>query len=185
MPLLEQAAATDGELRADALYNLGNARLTADDLPGAIASYEASLRHDPGHRAAKHNLELALRQLEQEQQQQQQEPSEGGGEGGGEPQPGDEGGEDPQQGEPEEQPEGEEQEQGQPGGAPQQPPSPGGQRQGGRSPRLPQFDPQEDMSADQAANLLEAVENLEREQRRAQADAERQARARTTVEKDW
>ena len=54
-----------------------------------------------------------------------------------------------------------------------------------RSPRLPQFDPQKDMSADQAANLLEAVENLEREQRRAQADEERRQRARRATEKDW
>ena len=51
--------------------------------------------------------------------------------------------------------------------------------------RLPNFDPQEDMSAEQAANLLEAVENLEREQRRAQAEEERRQRARTATEKDW
>ena len=41
------------------------------------------------------------------------------------------------------------------------------------------------MSAQQAAALLAAVENLEREQRRQQAEAERQARAKETTEKDW
>ncbi len=39
------------------------------------------------------------------------------------------------------------------------------------------------MTAEQAAAILQAVENLERQQRREQARA--LARAKTSVEKDW
>jgi tetratricopeptide (TPR) repeat protein len=183
MPLLERAAEAAGALRPDALYNLGNARLAADDAAGAIAAYEGALRLTPGHAAAKHNLELALRR-QQEQEQQQPDESPSGGEGEGSPRPGDEGEGDPQAG-PQPPAEGDEGE-GQAGGDDQQPPAPGdAQRPAERSSRLPQFDPQEDMSADQAAALLEAVENLEREQRRADADQRRRQRGRIVVEKDW
>ena len=40
------------------------------------------------------------------------------------------------------------------------------------------------MTAEQAAAILQAVENLERQQRRDQAEQARQA-ANTSVEKDW
>ena len=48
---------------------------------------------------------------------------------------------------------------------------------------MPQFEDQKDMTAEQAAAILQAVENLERQQRREQARA--LARAKTSVEKDW
>jgi len=89
--LLETAAETgDRELAPRALYNLGNARMLAGDLRGAIEAFKQALRLDPGFHDAKFNLELAQRLLEQlqeppepeqddqqpqeeEQQQQQQE----------------------------------------------------------------------------------------------------------------
>jgi len=52
-----------------------------------------------------------------------------------------------------------------------------------RRERLPGFVDQEEMTADEAAALLDAVEDLERQQRRQRA-LER-ARRRTEVEKDW
>ncbi len=186
LPLLTRAAEAAAKdplaqaLQPEVLYNLGNAYLAAGDASNAVESYQAALRLQPNHQAAKHNLELALeeqRKNEQEQQQQndqqqqqnqggdQQQPQEGGGSQGQQP--------------PQPQPQAPQPQGGQPqGGQPQQ-----GQAQ--RSPRLPGFNPQKDMSAEQAASLLEAVENLEREQRRARAEQQRRDRARTATEKDW
>jgi tetratricopeptide (TPR) repeat protein len=176
------AAAKDPAARAlqpDALYNLGNAYLAAGYAAAAAESYRAALRLRPEHRPTKHNLELALREQEKQQQQQQQpqqqEPqgssSQGQNSGKGKAQPnqGDSGG------------------QGEQPPQPQPPPQAGASQQGKaqRSARLPNFNPQRDMSAEQAAFLLEAVENLEREQRRAQAEEQRRRRARTATEKDW
>jgi tetratricopeptide (TPR) repeat protein len=191
LSLLERTAdnaAAPTSLRADALYNLGNARVAAGDLPAAVKAYEAALRLAPDHAAAKHNLELAVRQLDEQKPPPQESPS-GGGQGeGGAPQQDPQGQQ--QQGQPN--PQGGSQQQpgenqdGQEGEPNEQPPQPGGgSQQAPRSPRLPQFAPQEDMSAEQAAALLEAVENLEREQRRANAEEQRRQRARTAVEKDW
>jgi len=73
-------AAADASLRARAAHNLGNARLLAGDLQGAIAAYEQSLKEMPGSPDTKFNLEMALRLREsppQQQQQQQQQQQEG------------------------------------------------------------------------------------------------------------
>jgi tetratricopeptide (TPR) repeat protein len=186
LPLLERAAQAEGEQRPDALYNLGNAKLATGDPAAAIAAYESALRLAPDHAAAKHNLELALKELQEQQPPPEQQPSDEGTGEGGDPQEGNDGERDPAAGQPQRPPEdGDPQQQGEPGDTGPDSPAPGEQQRGGRSPRLPQFDPQQDMSAEQAAALLEAVENLEREQRRAQAEAERAIRARTAVEKDW
>ncbi len=184
LPLLTRAAdaaATDPaatSLRPEALYNLGNAYLATGDAAKAAESYRAALRLRPGHRAAKHNLELALRQLEHQRQQSPQQPKQSQ-QGNGDEQGG--GGE----GRPQDQEHGSGAQPSPPQGA--QPPASGLPQQGqmGRSPRLPRFNPQKDMSADQAAALLEAVENLEREQRREQAERERVERARSSTEEDW
>lgn len=188
LPLLGRAAAAAAgdasarTLRPEALYNLGNAYLAAGDPVAAAERYRATLRLRPDHAAAKHNLELALRQQQKQELEQQQPRQQVGGEGnrrggsGGDPRDGESGNErggqgGQQQGEPPPQP----------APQPDQPP----QSQSGRSPRLPGFDPQKDMSAEQAAALLEAVENLEREQRRAQAEEQRKARPRQPSDEDW
>ncbi len=177
--LLEQAAKhAPPELAADALYNLGNARLSAKDARGAIDAYKGALRAQPDLGSAKRNLELAVRLLEEQQQQQQQQQD-----GENDPsqqnqqkQPGDQGEDDPA----ERKPDGQKDQQ-------QQDPSQQGEPQPGegqpRESPLPQFEEQQDMTAEQAAAILQAVENLERQQRRDQARAV--ARAKTSVEKDW
>lgn len=53
--------------KASAYYNLGNAQFQMRDFSAAIESYRASLRLDPHDEDAKHNLALALQQLETEQ----------------------------------------------------------------------------------------------------------------------
>lgn len=113
-------AAVDPELRQRTYYNLGNRYLEEARGPAgaaqqpalldaAIESYKQALRLRPADRAAKWNLELALRQQEQQQQSpqaggsrqqqpqaqqpEQQQQTGGGGAGGERAQPG--GGEQP------------------------------------------------------------------------------------------
>lgn len=151
-------------LAVDTAYNLGNAHLAANDPTNAIRAYREALLADPSRRDAKHNLELALRQL-QEQQEQEQEKEQQEKEKEQEPQQQQE-----QDGDEEQEPSPSDQD---PSSPPQESP-------------LPQFEPQQDMTPEQAAALLEAVENLEREQRREQAEAERKRQAsQTAVERDW
>jgi Ca-activated chloride channel family protein len=194
VPILERAAKhAPATLAADAFYNLGNARLQAKDAAGALESYKSALRAQPDLAAAKRNLELALRMLDEQQkqqQEQQQKDQQQKGEQGQDSQ------QDPNQ--PSEGSQGEDRDSNQPprekdaqsGQEPQQsPPQPGdgepqpeGESQAKDRP-LPQFEDQQDMTAEQAAAILQAVENLERQQRRDQARA--LARAKTSVEKDW
>ena len=57
MEHLEAAAETAPEaLQSAANYNLGNARLAAEDPAGAIEAYENALRSDPTNENAKFNL---------------------------------------------------------------------------------------------------------------------------------
>lgn len=178
IPHLEHAAEfATGEIAAPANYNLGNARLAAGDPAGAIEAYEQALRSQPSHQAAKFNLELALRRQQQEQEQDQEQEQE----------PQDQGEPSPNQQEPDPNDEGQ---------PPPQPPEnqdpqdqesstqdPGPQEEGEGNDQLPRFEEQPDMTAEQAAAILEAVENLEREQRRKQAAEEMKKRPRKG--KDW
>jgi tetratricopeptide (TPR) repeat protein len=65
-----QAAQTNNGdilLAAEAFYNLGNSRFAAADYAGAVEAYKETLRRTPDDMDAKVNLELALRQMENEQ----------------------------------------------------------------------------------------------------------------------
>lgn len=174
--LLEQATeAAPPELAPAAWYNLGNARLSGSNPQGAVDAYREALLRQPDFAAAKHNLELALRELErqrqeqqkqQEQQQQEQQKKQE---------------QQKRQGEGEQKPE-EQPPQPQSGQDQPQQGDQGDQGQDRQRP-LPRFQDQKDMTAEQAAAILQAVENLERQQRREQA-LER-ARTKSPVEKDW
>jgi len=59
--------AEDG-LAQSAHYNLGNVYFKIGNYHQAVASYKEALRLDPNDMEAKHNLELALRRLQEEQQ---------------------------------------------------------------------------------------------------------------------
>jgi len=70
---IEQTLIKDqGKLRQDSLYNLGNTFFQKEEFETAIESYKEALRLNPNDIEAKENLELALRQMEQQQQEQQQ-----------------------------------------------------------------------------------------------------------------
>ncbi|MDX1644107.1 MAG: tetratricopeptide repeat protein [Thermoanaerobaculia bacterium] len=175
--LLETAArAAPADLAADALYNLGTARLSGGDPAGAIEAFEQSLRLEPANPDAKHNLELARRLLERQEKQEQQQ--EQGDEGDGDSQQQRE-----QDGQQDQQDQQHQQDQDR-----EQPPGDSPPRSGDQPPPddsrqpLPDFEEQPEMTAEQAAAILEAVENLEREQRRQQA---REQRKRAKGDRDW
>ncbi len=180
--LLEKAAkGAEPELSPAAHYNLGNARLAAGDADGAVEAFKEALREQPANQDAKHNLELALREAQKQKmggqgnpsgsrgrQKQNQQPSNQQGQGNPQQKPGNQSPGAQQQAQPQ-------QGQGEQG----QPQKPGE----GQDDRLPQFRNQPDMSAREAASVLAAVENLERQQRRDQAA--KRARQRAARGKDW
>jgi len=68
----QQALKTaDPELAAQAWYNLGNAFFDTEQWAQAVEAYRESLRLRPDDADAKHNLELALQKLQEQQEQQQ------------------------------------------------------------------------------------------------------------------
>lgn len=57
------------ELKARALYNLGTAHLAREDYPAAVEALKNSLRLAPQQEDARHNLGLAVKQLQAQEQQ--------------------------------------------------------------------------------------------------------------------
>jgi len=168
------------ELVADAAYNLGNARFAANDFQGAIEAYKQTLRTESAYEDAKHNLELALQKLEEQQQQQQSNDSQSDSDSEGDQ--GDSGEQDSPPGE--DQQEQDESSEGDQENEDQgnEPEADGSEGEDQRNP-LPQFEEQPEMTAEQAAAILEAVDNLERRQR--QEDAREKARPVPVGGKDW
>ncbi|TKJ42344.1 hypothetical protein CEE37_01290 [candidate division LCP-89 bacterium B3_LCP] len=63
---------SDNLVRADALYNLGNALIGSQQIQEAVEAYKSALKLNSGQRDYLHNLELALHMLENPPPQQQQ-----------------------------------------------------------------------------------------------------------------
>jgi len=192
-PLLDGAAQAAGpQLAPSAWYNLGNARLAAGDAKGAVDSFVEALRREPQNADAKQNLELALRAMAEQQKQQQQQSETSGDTSKQQPKPGDS---KPEKGDSESEPSQQEgsESKHEPGSdssskdASSEPGESSGQPSNGgadqRQNPLPQFRDLPDMTAEQAAAILRAVEDLERKQRHDKALKAAQQRA--TVEKDW
>lgn len=59
------------DLGFESHYNLGNALLASQQLPGAVAAYRDALRLKPDDARARRNLEIALRQMEQQKKDQE------------------------------------------------------------------------------------------------------------------
>ena len=151
-------------LARDTAFNSGTTQLDAGNLEEAIELYKQALRIDPSDKDAKHNLELALGQLEEQQpenegQEEQEDPQEGDEEGEEQPQPG------PGEPPPEDQQGEQDQSQGQqdenedsegdesPGGEGQ---PPGDQQPPEESPRQQQAPPT-GLTEEEARRLLESV----------------------------
>ncbi len=177
VPLLEKAAqGADANFSSTAHYNLGNARLGAGDAAGAVEAYKRVLRAEPGNQNAKFNLELALREEQKQRMGMRGKPAGSRGHRSPNPDPSNQ----PGRSKPDRDPDRPQDHRRPP--APQQQ---GESRQGSqeRDDRLPQFRNQPEMSAREAASVLSAVENLERQQRRDQAA--KRARQRAAKGKDW
>lgn len=69
----------EDELAQKSYYNLGNTYFKIEDWEAAIEAYKEALRLNPDDEEAKYNLELALKNLQEQQQQQQQQQQQGGG----------------------------------------------------------------------------------------------------------
>ncbi|HEY0513660.1 MAG TPA: VWA domain-containing protein [Thermoanaerobaculia bacterium] len=183
--LLEKAAKGAGpELSPAAHYNLGNARLAAGDASGAVEAYRQALREQPGNPDAKYNLELALREEKKQKMGAQGSPQGSRGSNSKSQDPADRQGRGNPQNQPQQSPQNGHQPN--PQGQQPQPGKPGESKQPGgpgQDDRLPQFRNQPDMNAQEAASVLSAVENLERQQRRDQAA--RRARQKSAKGKDW
>ena len=158
-PLIQAAEGTDTELATDAAYNLAGAYHQQRLLDEAIDWYRQALRQDPDHLDAKINLELALRE------QQQQQNSQGSDQ--------------------DESPDQDQQQSDAESGEEQQQPDSGGQQQpqeGEEESPLPRFQPRPDMTAEEAASLLDAVEAMERE---ARAELQPENRRAAPGNRDW
>lgn len=59
----------EADLAQSATFNLGNVLFNAASLEEAIEAYKQALRMNPDDADAKHNLELALRELQEQQQE--------------------------------------------------------------------------------------------------------------------
>jgi tetratricopeptide (TPR) repeat protein len=72
MEAYRQAVETsDPAVAAQAWYNLGNSLFKQEQFEPALGAYKEALRRNPADTDAKHNLEVALEQLQQQQEQQQ------------------------------------------------------------------------------------------------------------------
>jgi Ca-activated chloride channel homolog len=69
--LLKATMAPDRALRAKSFYNLGNVHFEQKRYKDAVAAYTRSMQLNPSHRAAKWNLELALRKVQEEKKEEE------------------------------------------------------------------------------------------------------------------
>jgi Ca-activated chloride channel family protein len=68
----------DDDIRFKAAYNLGNANYQQGDFKSAVDHFKQAIGYDPSNEDTRHNLELALRALqEQKEQQSQDQPQQG------------------------------------------------------------------------------------------------------------
>lgn len=167
---LGRAAELGGEagpgLGAALPFNLGNARFAQGNYQGALEAYRDALRLDPNLGDAKFNLELALRALTPPQPQPQ--PQKGPPPPAPAPNP----------------PEPQDPEAGQP-----PPPRPSGEQPAQPDPTepppRPDFRDQPELDQQQARQLLQAVDQLEKKERRRQAAERRKKNPSPDAEKDW
>jgi Ca-activated chloride channel family protein len=175
----EQAsAAGDSVLAGNAFYNAGNAFMQMRDVAAAAESYRAALIENPADPDAKHNLELALRMLEEQENQQQDQDQQNQDEQGEEQNQG-------QEQQDQEQQDQEQRDQRNDG----QDESEKDQQQDGRSEQEDgensegQDEQETGMSQEDAERLLDAIEESEKELQAELRSA--RAKQRKKVDKDW
>jgi Ca-activated chloride channel family protein len=148
----------DSALAQAVHYNMGNTLYRQGNLPEAIEAYKKSLRNNPGDMDAKYNLELAQMKL-QESPQQQQQPQEQQGEESQEERQDQQQEQQQEQGETQKQQDRKQQEQ--PGEEEQQQQQQAQEQQEEQKPPPRPAEPGQ-MSPEEAAQLLNALEELEK-----------------------
>jgi tetratricopeptide (TPR) repeat protein len=143
------------DLGFESHYNLGNALLGAQQLPGAVAAYRDALRLKPEDARARRNLEIALRQQEQQKKDQEKDKKD---------QKDDQ--KDKQQ----------QQKQPSPANGAKEPPKTEKERENQR------FQKETGMSKDRAMQLLKALEQNEKTEQKKKLEVERAKRRKG---KDW
>ncbi len=153
----------DKTVQEKSWYNTGNALFSADDFKGASDAYIQALKLNPSDADAKHNLELALLKLQQQEQQQSDKNQKQNSSKSNRDKSSDN--RDSQK-------------------TPQQKQNPGGTQQAQNQPQQSGESARhnEPISKDQAMQLLDAVQNQEKEEQRKML--ERRATARAGG-KDW
>lgn len=145
------------DLGFESHYNLGNALLGSQQLPGAVAAYRDALRLKPDDARARRNLEIALRQMEQQKKDQQEDQEK----------------EDQKKDQKDEQKK-------------EQKPSPNEQKKepqkSEKERENERFQKETGMSKDRAMQLLKALEQNEKTEQKKKLEAER---ARRRKGKDW
>jgi Ca-activated chloride channel family protein len=136
------------DLGFESHYNLGNALLGAKQLSGAVAAYRDALRLKPDDIRARRNLEIALRQLEQQKKDQEKEQKDKN-----------QGDQKQEKESPQKQPDGQ-----------RPPPKTEKQREEER------FQKETGMSKDRAMQLLKALEQNEKTEQKRKLEAERAKR---------
>jgi Ca-activated chloride channel family protein len=164
----QQSFSEDTTLTGRMLYNRGNSLLKQGQLKEAVESYANSLRLLPDDEDARHNLEVALRMMQEQQQQQQQQENQDG---------------EPQQDENQEQQSGEQQEQQQQ--QPQQADSTQTNPAAGDTTQSQPLDPEQlqELSKEDAMRILQA---LEEEEKKLQEEKRKAAFKKVRKKgKDW
>jgi len=158
----------DVQLQAQSYYNLGNTLFRLNKWPESLLAYQQTLKLNPNDKDAKYNLEYVRAKIKenaqkqpQDQQQQQQE----------------------QQSNPDQQNEQDQQKQDQQQNEQnQQQKNEQQEQQQQEQQQAAQKKDKEQLSKEDAARLLEALKNQEKE---AQKQRQMKVRGRATVDKDW
>jgi|JI8StandDraft_1071087.scaffolds.fasta_scaffold28966_2 hypothetical protein len=145
-------------------YNLGNALLGARQLPAAVAAYRDALRLRPDDLRARRNLEIALRQMEQQKKDQQQQQ--------------DQDDKKDQREQKQDKDKKDQQKQNQPSPSPSPKPQPKTEKERENE----RFQKETGMSKDRAMQLLKALEQNEKTEQKKKLEAERAKRRKG---KDW
>ncbi|MEO5762994.1 MAG: VWA domain-containing protein [Vicinamibacteria bacterium] len=151
------------DLGFESNYNLGNALLGAKQLPAAVAAYRDALRLKPDDLRARRNLEIALRELEQQKKEQEQKQKD------------DQDKKDDKKDNKQKQDQ-KDQKDSQPKDGKKEPPKTEQQKQDER------FQKEAGMPKDRAMQLLKALEQNEKAEQKKKLDAERAKRRKG---KDW
>lgn len=163
----------DVKLQAQAYYNRGNTLFRLNKWPESILEYQQALKLNPNDNDAKYNLEYVRAKIKenaqkhpQDQQQQQQQQQQ----------------QNQQEQQPQNQPQEKDQQQEQQQQDQQEQPQPNAKQQEEQQQKSGQQKDQEQLSKEDAARLLEALKNQEKE---AQKQRQMKVQGRARVEKDW